>query len=246
MAVVALSDVLLVSAAFGTAMVSAVLGLGGGVLLILAMPGLLPLSAIVPLHAMVQIISNFARAAFAPSAIAWAFLPPLLLGSLLGALLGSQVVSAISLQWLPVVAGGVILVVTWIPLGQWLPSGRAAMVMLGFYQTALGMVAGATGPLGAAVLSRLRADREWLVVNTAVYMTVNHLVRGLAFGLLGFAYLPWLDTIAWMGMGAIAGTALGTRLRHWMPQRNFLPLFRLIVSVLALRMMVFALVELTA
>jgi len=64
--------------------------------------------------------------------------------------------------------------------------------------------------------------------------------------LLGFAYLPWLDTIAWMGMGAIAGTALGTRLRHWMPQRNFLPLFRLIVSVLALRMMVFALVELTA
>ena len=238
-------DILLFLAAFATALTSAVLGLGGGVLLMLLMPGLLPPSAIVPVHAVVQSISNGARMAFAHRFIAWRLLPPLLLGSALGAVLGGQLVGLISLEWLPVVAGAVILVVTWLPLVGWLPMGRAGMVALGFYQTTLGMVAGATGPLGAAVLSRISGEREWLVVNTAVYMTVNHLVRGMAFGLLGFVYWPWLDTVLSMGVAGLLGTALGTRLRQGLPQRNFLPLFKIIVSLLAVRMMVYAIVELT-
>ena len=98
------------------------------------------------------------------------------------------------------------------------------------------MVAGATGPLGAAVLARRNSMRDWLVVNTAVYMTINHLVRSFAFGLMGFAFLPWLPLIVGMVVASVAGSWLGTRLRVFLPQRNFQRVFKILVTVLALRM----------
>jgi len=71
--------------------------------------------------------------------------------------------------------------------------GQLGLLLLGFYQTGLGMLAGATGPLGAAVLLRHRQDRDWLVVNTAVYMSLNHLLRFIAFAALGFSLAPWQE-----------------------------------------------------
>ena len=110
------------------------------------------------------------------------------------------------------------------------------MFGLGFYQTGLGMLAGATGPLGAAVLMRHNTDRDWLVVNTAVYMSLNHFLRCLAYAVLGFAFLPWLPLIAGLVLAVVAGSWVGTRVRHLIPQGNFQFWFRLLLTLLALRM----------
>ena len=59
-----------------------------------------------------------------------------------------------------------------------------------FATAGLGMLAGATGPLGGSVLNRVSSQREWVVVNTDVYMSINHLIRSVAYGLLGFAFPP--------------------------------------------------------
>ena len=223
-------------AAFSTSLLTALVGLGGGVVLILLMPGLMPLQAIIPVHALVQFVSNLSRVVFAVREVDWHFIPPVLLGSFVGALVGSQTVGLVSLPWLPAVAGVLILFVTWIPLDRLVPTGRWALVALGFYQTGLGMLAGATGPLGAAVLARIRSQRDWLVVNTGVYMMVNHGVRAVAFGLLGFSFAPWINTIIWMSFGMVTGALVGTRLRQSLPQQNFETIFRWVVTVLALRM----------
>ncbi len=223
-------------AAFLTSALTATLGLGGGVLLILVMPGLLPLSAILPVHAVVQTASNLSRAAFFWREIAWHMVPPLLLGSALGALLGGQVVGLVSLTLLPAVSGALILLVTWLPGVLPTQQGRFALIALGFYQTALGMLAGATGPLGAAVLARLGQQRDWLVVNTGVYMALNHAVRSLAYGLLGFAFAPWWPVILSMAIATVVGAWAGGRIRQWVPERNFAQIFRWLITLLALRM----------
>lgn len=227
----------LVAAAFFTSMLTAVVGLGGGVVLMLVLPGLLPLSAIVPVHAIVQTVSNASRVVFALEHVSWQLLPPVLLGAVAGASLGAQVVDVVSLQWLPAVSGFIILLVTWVPLHGLIRGNRFALVLLGFYQTGLGMLAGATGPLGAAVLAKINLDREWLVVNTGLYMTVNHCVRALAFGLLGFSFSPWWLQIGAMSMAMIGGAFVGTKLRQRVPQRNFAHIFRWLVTLLAIRMM---------
>lgn len=231
-------DLLLLSlVAFSTSLLTAVIGLGGGVLLMLVMPGFMPLTVIVPVHAWVQFASNVTRVGFALDQVSWSLLPPLLLGSLVGAGLGAALVDVIPLDAWPLVAGLVILIVTWLPIERWLPIDRAALFFLGFYQTGLGMVAGATGPLGAAILAKIRIDRDWLVVNTGLYMTLNHGIRGMAFGLMGFTLGAWWLWVAVMSVATLLGSWLGTRLRSRVPQRNFVGLFRWVVTLLALRLM---------
>jgi len=233
----ALSDLLiLIFAAFATSALTALIGLGGGVVLILLMPGLIPLAAILPVHAFVQCVSNVARVGFAYRYVDWALFMPVLVGSAIGAVVGSLTADVISLQWLPAVAGIVIIAITWLPIGKIIPTGRGALFVLGFYQTGLGMVAGATGPLGAAVLGRINTQREWLVVNTGIYMTLNHGVRAVAFALLGFAFAPWWKLILGMSVASILGAWMGTRLRQLLPEGNFNQIFRWVITVLALRM----------
>jgi uncharacterized membrane protein YfcA len=231
-----LNEILLVPIAFLTSTLAAAIGLGGGVLLIALMPGLVPAAAILPVHAVTQLASNVSRAAFGWRQVDWRLMVPVLVGGVAGAWFGGEVYSRLDLHWLPAVIGVLILLLTWVPLPPPRGQGSDALLALGFYQTGLGMVAGATGPLGAAVLARYGSDRDWLVVNTGVYMTINHLLRSLAFGLLGFAFLPWLPLIAGMVLASIGGSWFGTRLRQYLPQRSFLTAFRVLVSLLALRM----------
>jgi uncharacterized membrane protein YfcA len=112
-----------------------------------------------------------------------------------------------------------------------------SLALLGFYQTGLGMVAGATGPVGAAVLLRRNTGRDWLVVNTAVYMALNHAIRVAAFLAIGFSFVTWWQLATGMIMAGIFGSWVGTRLRGFVPQLDFQRLFRWMVTLLALRMM---------
>ncbi len=61
-----MNDTLLVFAAFLSSSLTAVLGLGGGMLLISLMSVFLPPGAVVPVHGVVQLASNASRGALAP------------------------------------------------------------------------------------------------------------------------------------------------------------------------------------
>ena len=226
----------LVPIVFMTSCLTAVIGMGGGVLLITLMPGLVPPAAIIPIHACTQLASNCSRAAFGWRDIDLAIIPALLVGAMLGAWLGSEIYDSLDLRWLPAIIGVLILLFTWVPLPALRGDGQFPLAVLGFYQTGLGMVAGATGPLGAAVLMQRNKARDWLVVNTAVYMTLNHLLRVVAFTAIGFSLAPWWQLVLAMILAGIAGSWVGTRLRPRVPQLDFQRWFRVLVSLLAARM----------
>jgi uncharacterized membrane protein YfcA len=230
------TELALVPIAFLTSCLAAVMGMGGGILLIALMPGLVPAAAIIPIHAFTQLASNLSRAAFGWRDIEWAIVPAFTLGALLGAWLGGEIYTSLNLEWLPALIGVLILLFTWLPLPQLRGGGQLALLALGFYQTGLGMLAGATGPLGAAVLLRRNCARDWLVVNTAVYMSLNHCLRLLAFVTIGFSFGPWWQLVGAMVLAVIAGSWAGTRLRRFVPQVNFHRWFKLLVTVLATRM----------
>ena len=231
-----MSSLLLIPIVFLTSCLAAVMGMGGGVLLIAAMPGLVPSAVIMPLHALTQLASNVSRAAFGWREIDTGIIPAFVVGAIAGAWLGSGVYQALDVHWLPAIIGLLILVFTWLPLPTVRGGGQVSLALLGFYQTGLGMVAGATGPVGAAVLLQRNQQRDWLVVNTAVYMALNHALRLAAFLAMGFSLAAWWQLAVALIASGICGSWVGTRLRHLVPQRNFQRLFRWMVTVLALRM----------
>jgi uncharacterized membrane protein YfcA len=236
-----LSEYWLVVAALLTSTVAAVFGMGGGVPLITLMPGFVPAAAIIPLHAVTQLASNGSRALFGWRRIELSLVAPFLAGAIAGAALGAQVFSTLNLQYLPALIGGFILLITWLPLPKVAGVGRWPLVLLGFYQTGIGMLIGASGPLGAAILARRNTGRDWLVVNTAVYMSSNHLLKIIAFAAMGFVFADYWALLLGMIAGVVLGSWLGTRLRQFVPEINFHFWFKVLVSLLALRMILITL-----
>ncbi len=233
-----MSELLLVPIAFLTSALAAVMGMGGGILLIALMPGLVPAPVILPLHAVTQLASNVSRAAFGWRDIDLGIIPAFLVGAVTGAWLGSEVYQSLEMHWLPALIGLLILLFAWMPLPRIPGGGQLSLLLLGFYQTGLGMIAGATGPVGAAVLLRRNTDRDWLVVNTASYMALNHVTRVTAFLAIGFSFAPWWKLLSAMIVAGVFGSWVGTQLRGLVPQYNYQRLFRWMITLLALRMMV--------
>lgn len=240
-----MSELLLVPIVFFTSCLAAIMGMGGGILLITLMPGLVPTSAIIPIHAATQVASNLSRAVFGWRSIDPGIIPAIMVGAVAGAWLGAEVYQRLDMQWLPALIGLLILCITWMPSPRIPGGGQLSLALLGFYQTGLGMVAGATGPVGAAVLLRRNSGRDWLVVNTAVYMTINHCFRLLAFVLLGFSFVAWWKLLSAMIVAGVCGSWVGTRLRNRVPQLNFQRWFRWMVTVLALRLIILPIMSLS-
>jgi len=231
-----MNDAILILISFFSSMLTATVGLGGGLMLLAAMPGLVPTSALIPLHAVAQVGSNASRALFVPREIDRRIVSLYAAGAALGALAGAPLVSRLPTEYVPLLLGLFVLLMTWLPPGRRalrIPGGWAA---LGAVQTALSMFLGATGPLSAPLLLQAGLSKDGLVATHAAMMTVKHGLKVLAFALLGFS----LRHYAGLALGLIAGVTLGswagTKLRSRIPEERFRKLLRWVLTLLALRM----------
>jgi len=227
---------ILILVALLTSMLTAVIGIGGGMILIAFMPGLLPASAIIPVHAMVQLFSNSSRAFFGWSHIHWNFAIAFISGSIIGGLAAAGITQEINLEYTPLLIAAYILLTVWGPKLQFKKAPRGEFFTVGFLQTGLGMIVGATGLLGQATLLSKGLQRDVLVVTSAMMMTFTHLIKTLIFGLLGFSFLVYWKIILGMSVGVIVGAYIGTHIRYKVPETLFRNVLKWLLTFLACRM----------
>ena len=233
------SEWILVLASFFTSTFTGIFGVGGGVLLLSFMPGLIPAAAIIPVHGFVQFFSNSSRVMFAWRSVRYELVLPYLAGGVFGAFLGSKVIWSINAQYIPAILGVFILMTVWMPKKIFsYMSGR--YYSFGFLSTFVASIAGASGPMVGAFLSREHLERDTLVTTTAAFMTVSHSLKLLAFGVLGFMFADYLELMLLMSVSVAAGSFAGTRIRKYVPAMSFNKIFRWLVTVLAVRMIYLA------
>ncbi len=233
-----MNDLLLILAAFGTSIITAIAGVGGGMILIAFMPGLLPASAIIPVHAIVQLFSNGSRALFGWQDIDWGFTTAFISGAILGGLVAAGITLEINLEYTPLLIAAYILWSVWGPKLQFQRAQRGEFFVIGFIQTALSMIIGATGPMGQASLVARGLQRDALVVTAAFMMIFTHLIKIILFGLLGFAFINYWQAILGMSAGVIAGAFVGTHIRYKVPEAIFRPCIKGLLTILAIRIIV--------
>ena len=68
-------------------------------------------------------------------------------------------------------------------------------------------------------------------------MTLKHGLKVTAFAAVGFAYLPWLPLVGLMVVSGFLGTVVGRQIVSRMPEARFRTAFRILLTVLALRML---------
>jgi uncharacterized membrane protein YfcA len=228
---------LLCAVSFLTSALTAAIGLGGGVALIAVMATVMPPLAVVPLHGVVQLGSNFGRAVVQRRHVAWHIFVWFAAGSLLGALIGGRLAFALPGTALKAILGLFILYAVWGPKPKIAGGGGVVFALVGAVSTFLTMFVGATGPFAAAVLPRKQMHKAQVVGSHAANMSLQHLLKIGVFGMLGFAYGPWLPLLAAMVATGFLGTLVGSRLLDRLPERAFRIAFSAVLTVLAVKLL---------
>ncbi len=228
---------LLVAASFLTSGISAAVGLGGGVTMIAVMVTVLPASVVVPLHGVIQIGSNAGRAAVQLKHVSRPLLLWFTLGAVIGAVLGGSIAVRLPESALRI---GIAVIILWMVWGKppaFADLPRRTMALTGFVSTALSMFFGATGPIVGAVLATQNLSRHQFVATQAATALLMHILKIIVFGLLGFAFGPWLFLLFIMIVSGFLGTLAGSHLLGKMNEQIFRKIFRIVMTVLALNIL---------
>ncbi|ATN35962.1 permease [Rhizobium sp. ACO-34A] len=223
----------LVLASFFTSALTAALGLGGGVAMLAIMGTGLPVTSLLPVHGIVQLGSNFGRTVIQHRFVHWELTGWFFAGSVVGIAIGGPVATA-----LPDTAAKIALAlfILWSVHGRKpkpAGTGRAYLVGGGIITSIGTMIVGATGPLVAALLSARGLTKQPLIATHATCMVLQHGLKILAFGLLGFAYAQWAPLLAAMIASGVFGTWVGSRLLDQLPESTFRFSFRIVMTLLS-------------
>lgn len=219
-----MAALLILFAVFATSVLSAVFGMAGGLVLMGVLAALMPVSAAMVTHGVVQSISNGWRAVLLRRFLMWRTLALYAIGSALAAGLLAGVSVVLPKAWLFIVLGLV-------PLLVWLPRERLHLdarrplqaAACGVSVTGLNVVAGVSGPLLDVFFQNVEADRRAIVATKAATQVMSHGVK-IAYYIApaaasGVSPSPWL--LAAAVPLSIAGTTLGAQLLERMSDRDF-------------------------
>jgi uncharacterized membrane protein YfcA len=231
------SFALLCGVSFLGSFIAAALGLGGGALVLATMALFLPPAVLIPLHGAVQLGSNFGRAALMRAHVLTEIVPAFLIGTILGAAIGVQLVIALPIALLQGVLAVFILYSTWAPKFQASNPRKRTFFGLGVVGAFLTMFVGATGSLVAPFAAAASDQRQQVVATHAALMTIQHGLKIIAFGVVGFAFGPYLALLIGLLACGFAGTYTGRHLLHRLPERAFRIGLKTILTLIALRLL---------
>jgi uncharacterized protein len=226
--------IVFIIASFFTSALTAAFGLGGGVALLALMGVFLPVASLIPVHGVVQLGSNSARAYVLRRDIVGSVLAPFLAGAIFGVLAGTFIVVQLPDAPMKVALGLFILFVIWGKLPPFGALGRHAVAIAGVAVALLSMLFGASGPLMAAFFERAFSDRRQMVATSGAAMITVHGLKTIAFAAAGFAFAPFAGLIAAMIVSGYLGTRLGVRLLAAMPERVFRTGLKGLVTIMAI------------
>lgn len=228
--------VALVLCSFATSAITAAVGVGGGVALLAILLFVIPPATVLPIHGFVQAGSNLGRSYAMRQSIHRPIVLWFTIGAIVGVFLAGLVFVAIPSRGLLLALGLFILWSLWAPRPNARSFSDRGFLIAGFIVSLSGMFLGATGPLMAAFLRDRQEPREWLVATQAASMSVMHLLKILAFGIIGFVYTEWMALILLMIVSGYVGTLSGKALLAQLPEALFAKLFKYVLSALALRL----------
>jgi len=213
--------------------IAASLGLGGGMLVLATMATVLPPVVLIPLHGVVQLGSNAGRAVIMSRHVLYGIVPAFLIGTILGAGIGGWTFQALPIWALKLALALFVLWATWAPKFRSSRPGPGKFFGVGAVGAFTTMFVGGTGPLIAPFVNAACGERQQVVATHAFLMTLQHGFKVVAFGLIGFAFGPYVPLLAGLLAFGFLGTLVGRRVLDTLPERVFRRGLQGVLTVLA-------------
>ncbi len=186
--------------------ISTAISLGGGMLMLVGLSFIVSPLALIPVHGIIQLGSNFARIFVSLKDLDIKIMLPFILGAIFGSVFGIQVVEAI-----PISAGqiGVGLFILYSLFGTFPKIGKKYLFFGAIASSSLSTLFGASGPLVATLIKNMNFSPLKHVATHGSLMTFQHLFKSLAFFFIGFSFEEYLPLVIAMMFVGFLGTYLG-------------------------------------
>ena len=240
---------ILIIAAFITSSISAVLGMGGGIILLGIMALIIPEGhVVVALHGIVQLISNLTRSFIFGHHIRKDIIKQYLPGAVLGLSISSliililihffQVESAkeIKINFLKPLIGIFIL---WFLFGKRhkVKTDQPHFFGVGALSGLCTVFIGATGPLIAPFFLKGKLTKENIIANKAVCQAISHFGKIPIFILFfDFNYFSETRILILLTIAVFIGTNVGKQILQFIPEKVFQTLFRGALTIIAIKL----------
>ncbi|MBI3993329.1 MAG: sulfite exporter TauE/SafE family protein [Candidatus Lambdaproteobacteria bacterium] len=225
---------------FATSAISAMVGFGGGAMLIAVVLLFMPPGSAIPFHGMLQLVANSSRVVLLRRWVAWPLAVPYLVLLPLGAVLGRWLFGGISERAIFVLIGLFVLatlVSREVPFLKGREYPRWFFLLLGLGVGILGSTVGVVGVLVAPFLDRRDLTKEGINGTMAVMTAAMHLMKIAAFTAFGFDVVAHLPLMLLLAPAVILGSYFGKSILVRFSERAFRLLFKGTLAALALKLM---------
>ena len=233
---------LLGAVALATAVLSAIVGMAGGIVLLSVMLLFLEPLVAIPLHGVVQLVSNSSRSVIQRRHLRWDIIWRYAVLLLPMGFAGLWLARAMRPEVTRSLIGVFVLVATWAPglllLGSHPETANPhrRFFVLGGVVGGLNITLGATGPLIAPFFLNLGLSRFALIGTKAACQTFGHLAKLVVFGVAGFAFGEWLGPLGLLSVCVLAGTWLGSQLLEKVNEAWFVRGYKTVLTLVAARL----------
>ena len=169
--------------------------------------------------------------------IQWRIVALYIIGAVFGAYIGGQFVTSISELWFRIILGSLLLVLIWTPKQKKLNISDPLFIVSGFISAFFGMLTGTGLPLHSLAVKARSLSKHQVIATIAGSKMFMHSFKSITFGLLGFAFAPWLPLIAAMIGSGFLSTLAGSHLLDQISEEKFTRIFKIVLTLIALNIL---------
>tara|TARA_Y100000768_G_C23923965_1_gene656471 strand:- start:6 stop:776 length:771 start_codon:yes stop_codon:yes gene_type:complete len=243
--------IILIFSALITSSISAVIGMGGGIILLGIMAIIIPQGyMVIALHGVIQLFSNTTRTYIFRKHIKKNIVNKFLIGSFVGAFLSGVIIfllvqfyevksaSDIKVDFLKPIIGVFILWYLFLK-GPKKEKDNQSFIKVGGISGLASVFVGATGPLIAPFFLNSKLTKENIIVNKAACQMITHLTKiPLFIYFFNVNYVDEYFILIPLILSVYLGTNLGKKILSFIPERIFTILFKVCLTMIALKLIV--------
>tara|TARA_B000000437_G_scaffold68027_1_gene49500 strand:+ start:17 stop:775 length:759 start_codon:yes stop_codon:yes gene_type:complete len=244
---------ILLIASFLTSSISAVLGMGGGIILLGIMSIIIPEGyMVIALHGVIQLISNSTRTFVFRNHIKKNIINKFTIGALIGVFISILIILFIT-QYYNVNSADEIKVDFLKPIiGIFIlwhlffkkrikkqNRKKKSFIYVGLIGGISSIFIGAIGPLIAPFFLKSELTKENIIANKAACQTITHLTKfPLFIYFFNVNYINELNTLFPLILAVYIGTNFGKKILHFIPEELFKKIFKYTLLIIALRLII--------
>lgn len=234
----------LVATGFATSILSAIVGMAGGITLLAVMLLFFDPLVVIPLHGVVQLVSNSSRAVIQRHHLRWDLIWRYGVFILPTGFAGLLIAKQLAPDFIKGLIGAFVLVATWRPKLLLFGSHpedtdpKRRFLFLGAAVGLLNVIIGATGPLIAPFFLNLGLTRFALIGTKAACQAAGHIAKLVVFLVVGFAFGDYWLLLVLVSLAVIAGTWTGSRLLEYVNEVWFVRVYKTVLTLISIQLLV--------